>query len=152
MTTHDDESGAADTGQEVTSTARHASWTTETLPAAEQTEPPPPPAESAADQTDSPAADTGGASSDAEKSFFGDDDVSELRSRWTELQAYFVDDPRESVAKADALLAEVVDHLTAAFATVRSDLGQARGEGASTEDLRLALKRYRAYFRRFLSI
>jgi hypothetical protein len=81
-------------------------------------------------------------------------DTSGLRSRWDDIQAAFVDDPADCVQKADALVAEVVDQLTAAFSEARSRLeGQwARGEQASTEDLRLALQRYREFFQRLLAV
>jgi len=81
-------------------------------------------------------------------------DTSGLRSRWDDIQAVFVDDPADCVQKADTLVAEVVDQLTAAFAEARSRLeGQwARGEQVSTEDLRLALQRYREFFQRLLAV
>jgi hypothetical protein len=82
------------------------------------------------------------------------DDPSGLRSRWDDVQAAFVDDPRECVQKADTLVAEVVDQLTNGFSEVRSRLEAqwSRGEQASTEDLRVALKRYREFFQRLLSV
>ncbi len=81
-------------------------------------------------------------------------DTSGLRSRWDDIQAVFVDDPADCVQKADALVAEVVDQLTSAFSEARSRLeGQlARGEQVSTEDLRLALQRYREFFQRLLAV
>lgn len=81
-------------------------------------------------------------------------DTSGLRSRWDDIQAAFVDDPADCVQKADTLVTEVVDQLTAAFSEARSRLeGQwARGEQASTEDLRLALQRYREFFQRLLAV
>ena len=89
-----------------------------------------------------------------DKSLFADDDVSGLRSRWDDVQAAFVDDPKECVQKADALVAEVVERLTTGFSEARSRLEAqwARGEEASTEDLRLSLKRYREFFQRLLSV
>ena len=88
------------------------------------------------------------------KSLFADDDLSSLRSRWDDVQAAFVDDPKQCVQKADALVAKVVEQLTAGFADARTRLEAqwARGEDASTEDLRLALKRYREFFQRLLSV
>jgi hypothetical protein len=82
------------------------------------------------------------------------DDPSGLRSRWDDVQAAFVDDPKECVQKADGLVAEVVEQLTNGFSEARSRLEAqwARGEEASTEDLRLALKRYREFFQRLLSV
>jgi len=82
------------------------------------------------------------------------EDPSGLRSRWDDVQAAFVDDPKECVQKADVLVAEVVEQLTTGFSEARSRLEAqwARGEDASTEDLRLALKRYREFFQRLLSV
>jgi hypothetical protein len=89
-----------------------------------------------------------------ERSLLGDNDLSGLRSRWDDVQAAFVDNPKECVQKADTLVAEVVEQLTTGFSEARSRLeGQwARGESASTEDLRVALKRYRDFFQRLLSV
>jgi hypothetical protein len=85
---------------------------------------------------------------------FGDRELSDLHSRWTEVQAAFVDDPRDCVQKADGLVADVVDKLTAGFAQARSGLEEqwSRGEEVSTEDLRIALQRYRDFFERLLAV
>jgi hypothetical protein len=90
----------------------------------------------------------------ADEPLFADGTLSGLRSRWDDVQAAFVDDPKDCVQKADALVARVVEQLTAGFSETRSRLeGQwARGEEASTEDLRVALKRYREFFERLLSV
>jgi hypothetical protein len=82
------------------------------------------------------------------------DDPSGLRSRWDDVQAAFVDDPKECVQRADGLVSEVVEQLTNGFSDVRSRLEAqwARGEEASTEDLRQALQRYREFFQRLLSV
>jgi hypothetical protein len=81
-------------------------------------------------------------------------DPSGLRSRWDDIQAAFVDDPAECVQKADGLVEEVITQLTTGFADARSRLEAqwARGESASTEDLRLALTRYREFFQRLLAV
>ncbi len=91
--------------------------------------------------------------SPSDKPLFADGTLSGLRSRWDDVQAAFVDDPKECVHKADALVAQVVEQLTTGFTDARSRLEAqwARGEDASTEDLRLALKRYREFFQRLLS-
>lgn len=100
--------------------------------------------DSSTEQTESPT----------EKSLFAEDELSGLRSRWDEVQSGFVDDPRECVQKADGLVSDVVDRLTTGFSEARSrlDAQWARGEEASTEDLRLALKRYREFFQRLLAV
>lgn len=85
---------------------------------------------------------------------FADEHLSGLRSRWNDVQAAFVDDPKQCVQKADSLVAEVVEELHASFADTRSRLEAqwARGDDASTEDLRQALTRYRDFFERLLSV
>ena len=77
----------------------------------------------------------------------------EIESRWHEIQAGFVDEPRESVQQADQLVAELMQQLAADFAQTRSQLESQwdSGEEASTEELRVALTRYRSFFRRLLS-
>jgi hypothetical protein len=89
-----------------------------------------------------------------ERSLLADDDSSGLRARWDDVQAAFVDNPKECVQKADTLVAEAVEKLTTGFSDARSRLEEqwARGETASTEDLRIALKRYRDFFQRLLSV
>jgi hypothetical protein len=97
---------------------------------------------------------TVGTGPSTEKSLFAEDALSGLRSRWDDVQSGFVDDPRECVHKADGLVSDVVDQLTTGFSEARSRLEAqwARGEQASTEDLRLALKRYREFFQRLLAV
>ena len=77
----------------------------------------------------------------------------EFQTRWEKIQTGFVDEPRQTVEQADELVAEVMKRLAEGFATERERLeGQwGRGEDVSTEDLRVALQRYRAFFRRLLS-
>jgi len=89
-----------------------------------------------------------------DQTLFGDGELSNLRLRWTEVQAQFVDDPRDCVQKADGLVSDVVDRLTSGFAQARSGLEEqwSRGEEASTEDLRIALQRYRDFFERLLAV
>jgi hypothetical protein len=80
-------------------------------------------------------------------------DETDLRGRWEEIQTRFVDDPRRAVEDADALVAGVMKNLAEGFAQAREQLeGQwSRGEDVSTEDLRVALQRYRSFFQRLLS-
>ena len=76
-----------------------------------------------------------------------------FRSRWTEVQTGFVDEPRQSVEKADGLVAEVVQRLVQTFADERNRLEAQwdKGDDVSTEDLRIALQRYRSFFERLLA-
>jgi len=79
--------------------------------------------------------------------------TTDLRDRWTDVQAGFVDEPRSAVERADSLVAEVMQRLADSFATERKALEQqwSRGDDVSTEDLRVALRRYRSFFDRLLS-
>ena len=92
--------------------------------------------------------------SGTEDTLFDDDELTRLRSQWDSVQAGFVDNPEDCVTQADGLVSELIEYLTTGFAEARSRLeGQwARGETASTEDLRVALRRYRVFFDRLLSV
>lgn len=83
-----------------------------------------------------------------------DEAAEEYRARWQDTQANFVDDPRSAVAQADALVAEVMKRVAEEFANERNGLERQWNEGgeASTEDLRVALQRYRSFFSRLLSL
>lgn len=78
----------------------------------------------------------------------------QLRSRWELIQTGFVDEPRRSVEQADALVAQVMKRLAEVFSEERSQLESqwARGDDVSTEDLRIALRRYRSFFDRLLAV
>jgi hypothetical protein len=82
------------------------------------------------------------------------DDAGSLNARWQEIQARFVDDPREAVHDADALVQDVLHRVTRSFADERRRLEEHwdGGDDVSTEDLRVALQRYRAFFGRLLSV
>ena len=78
----------------------------------------------------------------------------DLQTRWDEIQAGFVDEPRKAVEQADNLVAETMKRLAETFADERAKLEAQwdRGGDVSTEDLRLALRRYRSFFKRLLSV
>ncbi len=78
---------------------------------------------------------------------------SSFHRRWEEVQTRFVDEPRGAVEEADGLVANLMQQLAEGFAQERERLEQQwdRGEDISTEDLRVALKRYRSFFQRLLS-
>jgi hypothetical protein len=89
-----------------------------------------------------------------DEALFADEEAQSFRSRWEDVQRGFVDEPRESVQKADDLVSDLVQRLTNGFAETRSGLEEQwnKGEEASTEDLRIALTRYRAFFQRLLKV
>jgi len=78
----------------------------------------------------------------------------QLRDHWLEIQSRFVDDPNVSLMDADELVTNVIENIISTFAEKRMDLeNQGRnGDKVSTEDLRIALKKYRAFFYRLLSL
>jgi hypothetical protein len=82
------------------------------------------------------------------------DDAGALGERWQEIQTRFVDNPREAVHDADALVQDVLHRVTRGFADERRKLEEQwdGGDEVSTEELRIALQRYRAFFGRLLSI
>jgi len=82
-------------------------------------------------------------------SLFTEEAATEFRSRWNVVQQGFVDDPKNAVRQGDELVAQVIQSLAETFATQRTAL---ESDGGSTEDLRLALRRYRSFFERLLSI
>ncbi|HUF00545.1 MAG TPA: hypothetical protein VMN99_14905 [Anaerolineales bacterium] len=85
---------------------------------------------------------------------FEEDEAGKFRSRWLSIQSRFVDDPRDSVTQADELVADVLKSVTMSFANKRISLEKQwkSGENASTEDLRVALKRYRSFFDGLLTL
>ena len=82
------------------------------------------------------------------------EELETLRSHWDSIQTGFVDEPRRAVEQADSLVAEMMQRLAQLFADERSKLESqwSRGDNVSTEDLRVALQRYRSFFDRLLSI
>jgi hypothetical protein len=85
---------------------------------------------------------------------FSPEESREFRAEWDAIQIGFVDEPRKSVEKGDGLVANVIQRLAEVFAEERSKLEAqwGRGEDVSTEDLRVALRRYRSFFDRLLSV
>jgi hypothetical protein len=80
-------------------------------------------------------------------------DAEGFRQRWENLQTGFVDQPREMVEQADELVAELMQRLSAGFSEKRNELEThwEKGDDVSTEELRVALTRYRSFFNRLLS-
>lgn len=87
---------------------------------------------------------------------FPPDAAERFRARWDEVQIGFVDDPLQAVKRADELVAQVMTSLAQTFARERSQLesfmaGKDDG-GPNTENLRVALQRYRSFFQRLLTL
>ena len=84
---------------------------------------------------------------------FENNEAEQFRSQWLEIQSRFVDDPSVSVKDADELVANVIKNITRTFADKRTSLEtQWKSGDVSTEDLRVALKRYRSFFDRLLTL
>lgn len=81
-----------------------------------------------------------------------DEELDGFRGRWDAVQVGFVDEPRGSVQQADALVAELMQRLAQTFSDERTSLESQWEQGAdvSTEDLRVAMQRYRSFFDRLL--
>jgi hypothetical protein len=99
-----------------------------------------------------PASDQGYAAETM--SLFPRNELEEMRVRWNGIQAAFVDEPRHAVEQADGLVATGMKRLAEVFAEERSRLEAQwdRGNNVSTEELRLALQRYRSFFHRLLNV
>jgi hypothetical protein len=113
--------------------------------------------EGAEDERDEAQSDSPGehaAAADHERSpLLPQEEAVEFQSRWGDLQTNFVDEPRRSVQEGDSLVAELMQRLANSFAEERQTLEAQwdRGHDVSTEDLRIALQRYRSFFDRLLS-
>jgi len=81
-------------------------------------------------------------------------EAQQLRSRWEKIQTGFVDEPRKAVQDADALVAQTTKQLADSFSRKRTKLEKEwdRGDDVSTENLRIALRRYRSFFDRLLAM
>jgi hypothetical protein len=85
---------------------------------------------------------------------FSDRESKDFFGRWDALQVGFIDEPRRAVEQADSLVAGAMKRLAEVFAEERARLESQwdRGDNVSTEDLRVAMRRYRSFFRRLLSV
>jgi hypothetical protein len=85
---------------------------------------------------------------------FAADAAESFRSRWQDIQTSFIDEPTRAVEQADSLVAEIMQQLAKTFADERAHLEEQgeHGKDISTEDLRMALRHYRSFFDRLLSI
>jgi hypothetical protein len=100
------------------------------------------------------SADLREAGDEGAEPLFPSEETQELRDRWQAIQAGFVDEPRKAVEAADGLVASAMKRLAEVFAGERERLEAQwdRGDDVSTEDLRVALRRYRSFFDRLLSM
>jgi hypothetical protein len=77
----------------------------------------------------------------------GEESRERYRHSWGDIQTAFVDEPRQAVERAEQLVGEVIQYLARTFADERARLEDqwSRGE-VDTEQLRVALQRYRKFF------
>ena len=94
------------------------------------------------------------AAHDGRAPLFVNEDAAGYRTRWQAVQTGFVDEPRHAVEEADALVAEVMQRLAEGFANERKQLEShwEQNDKVSTEDLRQAMRRYRSFFERLLTV
>jgi hypothetical protein len=92
------------------------------------------------------------AAEEQRRPLLADEELDGFRGRWDAVQVGFVDEPRGSVQQADALVAELMQRLAQTFSDERTSLESQWEQGAdvSTEDLRVAMQRYRSFFDRLL--
>jgi hypothetical protein len=104
--------------------------------------------------TDRAPAEDGAAAGSKPMPLFTDMELQQFRGQWSTLQTGFVDEPRRAVEDADKLVASVMQRLAEGFANERSGLEKQwdRGDHVSTEDLRVALQRYRSFFSKLLNL
>jgi hypothetical protein len=89
----------------------------------------------------------------ADTALFSSADSAAFEQRWNDVQTKFVDDPRDAVAAADHLVAEVMQTLAHKFADRKGRLEEQWGDqgDADTEELRRAMQQYRSFFHRLLA-
>jgi hypothetical protein len=94
------------------------------------------------------------AGTDTREPMFPRTETEGFRSRWSDIQADFVDSPRQSVQKADELVGAIIQRLAQVFSAEQEKLERnwCAGPDVSTEDLRQALRRYRSLLDHLLSL
>jgi hypothetical protein len=98
-----------------------------------------------------PAATDAPATAGTSASLVGSLDADGIRNRFLDIQAGFVDEPRQAVEEAGRFVDELLQQVADALREQRAQLAGATDEG-STEDLRLALRAYRQFVDRILGM
>ncbi|WP_164842352.1 hypothetical protein [Actinoplanes solisilvae] len=85
--------------------------------------------------------------------FWDEDATRHFRAAWHEVKAEFVDDPVTALTRAHDLLTDAVNELTEALLAERDELDPLRGTGTpDTESMRMAMRGYREFLDRILSL
>jgi hypothetical protein len=84
-------------------------------------------------------------------SLAGSLDADGIRNRFLDIQAGFVDEPRQAVEEAGRFVDELLQQVADVLREQRAQLANVTDEG-STEDLRLALRAYRQFVDRILGM
>jgi hypothetical protein len=135
---------AQDTGRDAVNEPRAADGTADTATAA---------GTGAATGSSGVTGSTGADSTEQRAPLVPSDRADQFASRWNEVKGMFVDEPRKAVQQADALVGELLDDLERSFREQRKDIERGlENDDTSTEDLRMALRRYRSFFDRLLSV
>jgi hypothetical protein len=111
--------------------------------------------EPSAEKRDEPSGETeprGGQAPSGLEPLLPPEQEEDFRGQWDVIQTAFVDEPRRAVEQADSLVANLMKRLAETFSERRDRLEQQwdRGDEVSTEELRVALQRYRSFFDRLL--
>jgi hypothetical protein len=85
---------------------------------------------------------------------FSEETEQQFRTQWHDIQTGFVDEPRRAVEQADELVARLMQQLAQSFSDQRTGLERQweQSDKISTEELRVALRRYRSFFERLLAV
>jgi HD-GYP domain-containing protein (c-di-GMP phosphodiesterase class II) len=110
--------------------------------------------EAAADASQPDAAQRAGENEAELSPLFSDETEQQFRTQWHDIQTGFVDEPRRAVEQADELVARLMQQLAQSFSDQRTSLERQweQSDKISTEELRVALRRYRSFFERLLAI
>jgi hypothetical protein len=100
---------------------------------------------------EAPAATEAPAAAGTSASLVGSLDADGIRGRFLDIQAGFVDEPRQAVEEAGRFVDDLLQQVADALREQRAQLAGATDEG-STEDLRLALRAYRQFVDRILGM
>lgn len=87
------------------------------------------------------------------RTIWDEDAARHFRAAWHEVKAEFVDDPVTALTRAHDLLTDAVNELTEVLLAERDDLDPLRGtDTPDTESMRMAMRGYREFLDRILSL